>query len=267
MRIRRDHLKRFPPPKPDPIGMELEILQGEEIYKCGLRKAFKIKGGRVVKCGGVRPDEAETMKFVAQRTTIPIPGSAEFVIDNGKQYLVMDYVDGQPLGNVWPSLMDAQKTIILAELKGYVDQLKVLENSYIGSLGNGPCRDRRVIEWPCGPFPSERHFNDYITANLLKSTSPERRRFLRNLLQDSHKITFTHGDLHPNNILVKDGHVVAVLDWEMSGWYPEYWEYCKALFNVQWESDWQNRICEFLEPYTYEYAVDQVLLQSSPLPW
>jgi aminoglycoside phosphotransferase (APT) family kinase protein len=50
----------------------------------------------------------------------------------------------------------------------------------------------------------------------------------------------THGDLHPRNIMVKwegakdegDGHgggnrirVTALIDWELSGWYPEYWEF------------------------------------------
>jgi aminoglycoside phosphotransferase (APT) family kinase protein len=38
---------------------------------------------------------------------------------------------------------------------------------------------------------------------------------------------FTHGDLAPRNIIVKDGKIAALLDWEVSGWYPEYWEYVK----------------------------------------
>lgn len=35
----------------------------------------------------------------------------------------------------------------------------------------------------------------------------------------------THGDLSPQNVMVKDGQVVAILDWETFGWYPDFWEY------------------------------------------
>lgn len=41
-------------------------------------------------------------------------------------------------------------------------------------------------------------------------------------------IVMTHNDLDPRNILIQGSWVVALLDWELSGYYPEYWEYCKA---------------------------------------
>jgi thiamine kinase-like enzyme len=31
-------------------------------------------------------------------------------------------------------------------------------------------------------------------------------------------VVFTHGDLAARNILVRDGHIVAILDWEFAGW-------------------------------------------------
>ena len=50
----------------------------------------------------------------------------------------------------------------------------------------------------------------------------------------SHKIVLTHNDLSPRNILVRDGKVVAIVDWELSGFYPDYWEYVKAYFWPDW---------------------------------
>ena len=44
-------------------------------------------------------------------------------------------------------------------------------------------------------------------------------------------VVFTHDDLVPPNILLSPGPnpaVAAVLDWGQAGWYPAYWEYCKA---------------------------------------
>lgn len=44
-------------------------------------------------------------------------------------------------------------------------------------------------------------------------------------------IVFTHNDFVPPNILLSSGpdpKVAAIIDWGQAGWYPAYWEYCKA---------------------------------------
>lgn len=51
------------------------------------------------------------------------------------------------------------------------------------------------------------------------------------LFPENVPVVFTHGGLHPRNIVVSAGprpHVVAILGWEQAGWYPSYWELCKA---------------------------------------
>ncbi|KIY64176.1 hypothetical protein CYLTODRAFT_425459 [Cylindrobasidium torrendii FP15055 ss-10] len=45
------------------------------------------------------------------------------------------------------------------------------------------------------------------------------------VLTRHYEIRFAHSDLNPTNILIKDGRLAAIIDWEMAGWYPEYWEY------------------------------------------
>jgi RIO-like serine/threonine protein kinase len=42
-------------------------------------------------------------------------------------------------------------------------------------------------------------------------------------------IAFTHGDISSRNILVRDGCIVAILDWEWVGFYPVYWDYVFAM--------------------------------------
>ena len=44
----------------------------------------------------------------------------------------------------------------------------------------------------------------------------------------SDELVFTHGDLAGRNILVKDGKLVGLIDWELSGWYPRYSEPVRA---------------------------------------
>ncbi len=49
--------------------------------------------------------------------------------------------------------------------------------------------------------------------------------------RDDTPVVFTHGNLNPQNIVISTGpspRVVAVLDWSQAGWYPAYWEFCKA---------------------------------------
>ncbi|KAJ7064126.1 hypothetical protein C8F01DRAFT_1250378 [Mycena amicta] len=47
---------------------------------------------------------------------------------------------------------------------------------------------------------------------------------------ESYRTTFVHGDLAPRNIIVRNAKIVAILDWELGGWYPEYWEYTTAWY-------------------------------------
>jgi hypothetical protein len=56
------------------------------------------------------------------------------------------------------------------------------------------------------------------------------------------KTVFTHGDISVFNILVKGGKscgkVVGLIDFEMVGFYPEYWEYTTAM-NSNYIKGWR----------------------------
>ena len=56
---------------------------------------------------------------------------------------------------------------------------------------------------------------------------------------------FTHCDLNPCNILARKGKVVGLIDWEFSGWYPDYWEYTSAWFGSVIRTDWQGMIVKY----------------------
>lgn len=72
-------------------------------------------------------------------------------------------------------------------------------------------------------------------------------------------IVFTHGDFYPRNIMVKDGHVKAIIDWEMAGWYPEYWEFAKAFWLERFVNDWAPHLLSILTPYYLEHMLHEKL--------
>lgn len=115
-----------------------------------------------------------------------------------------------------------------------------------------------------GPFRSEEEFNNAI-IDAYQSKAPRRRikSFLTGMLShNKHQIVFTHGDLRLQNVMVEDGNVSGILDWEFSGWYPEYWEFSKALYVWKWQNDWIEYLVQILQPYYSEYAVHSFLTET-----
>ena len=62
----------------------------------------------------------------------------------------------------------------------------------------------------------------YFNGRLFKDTLPS-------ILPRSDVSVFTHGDLTPRNIMVDQGYITGVIDWEYSGWFPDYWEYANIM--------------------------------------
>ncbi|KAJ8122901.1 hypothetical protein ONZ43_g1018 [Nemania bipapillata] len=73
------------------------------------------------------------------------------------------------------------------------------------------------------------------------------------------EIVFTHADLNPRNILVDevmqdDGStgwsVTGIVDWEFSGYYPEYWDYTKAMFeSFRWIKRYNDMVKEIFKEF------------------
>jgi aminoglycoside phosphotransferase (APT) family kinase protein len=91
-------------------------------------------------------------------------------------------------------------------------------------------------EGGAGPFKSVKEFNDTLQEDVMPYVPLLKRQFhdpYRGLLSDSARIVFTHADINSHNIMIAgppgSRRLVALIDWEQSGWYPEYWEYCKIM--------------------------------------
>lgn len=236
---------------------------------------YRIDERTVAKTGDVVcMAEAAAMRFVREKTSIPVPEVFDAFVrpDTNHVCILMEYVEGETLDKAWPSCDDAQKASVISQLRRYTDELRAIPGTIVGSVDGTHCNDQffsdRDNPTSYGPYDSE----DAFTDGLVRSLRERRQnswiemvcRFIKALPQ--HKIVLTHNDLAPRNILVRDAKVVAFLDWELAGFYPEHWEYAKALFWPEWKSSWvaDGIVDKILHPYITELAC---LLHARDIIW
>ncbi|EIN06796.1 kinase-like protein, partial [Punctularia strigosozonata HHB-11173 SS5] len=212
--------------------------------------------------------EAEALAFVQQNTSIPLPRVLDSWEDDDKSqekaYLLMEFVQGDTLRHAWPTMTQEARNYAIAQLRAYVAELRSLRQPgppWIGSCSRGPGVDHRIQTtdgtFPC--LPSVAAFHDFLLRRLCKRAPPERYQAHRCKYKDDYPIVFSHADFHPGNILVdpSTGKVNAIIDWEMAGWWPAYWEYRKALYGINVEDpEWLKIIPQIMDEYPDELAVD-----------
>ncbi|OQD71391.1 hypothetical protein PENPOL_c001G05003 [Penicillium polonicum] len=227
--------------------------EGEVLYTFHRRKIVRISEYLVVKKADDIPvHEAPTLRFIAENTTIPVPKVHDVRLENDKVVgIVMDYMPGKPLDEVWDTLSPSQKQSIAEQLRGYISQLRNLKGNYIGAIDRGTVSMGKWGPIYGGPFDSEQEFNQWILNDLSSGLSAPLRYYAEHALTDGHEIVFTHSDFSPRNILVDENsvyQVTAILDWEFAGWYPEWWEYFRAYKNFHRGKDWSDYLCYILPP-------------------
>ncbi|KAJ7252390.1 kinase-like domain-containing protein [Mycena haematopus] len=187
------------------------------------------------------------MRYVATHTDIPVP-RVWFSFNWGIcEYIVMDRIPGITLADALGGgyLQDREKQDMIAgQLARHMAQLRSLApppNCSISSVLGGPVRCPRLfqdpLDGPIAPSPPTGPFKSEATMNL-------QLRHLRSLEtcvpvvvaahSTAHPLVLTHNDLVPRNIMVDPaiGKVLAIIDWEFSGWFPAHWEICKM---TNWE--------------------------------
>jgi thiamine kinase-like enzyme len=175
----------------------------------------------------------------------------------------MDYIDGSEITQ--KSLPAEQLEGVLEELKGYIAQMRALNPTRPGRVeaadGSG-IFDVRLRGDPYPALESIERFHELLGHAFVLAADRHRRAWPQFLEMGNRRYCtkFTHSDIAPRNILVKNGKIAAIIDWETAGWYPEYWEY------IRWEASnyrssrrWLDVRDEILERYPDEFRVDNYL--------
>ncbi|KAJ5579534.1 uncharacterized protein N7459_005519 [Penicillium hispanicum] len=251
------------------------VATSEVIWHLGSTAVLGLNPEIVMKVGNdVDIQHIHTVDYIKQHAPrVPIPDIHGILQQPGSNrvFLLMSRAPGEPLDSRWKSLGEDARASIREQLDAIIGDFRFLpaptSDETQAVLGGGSprrCKDaRRQLRVAQECINNESEFNEFLTSH------PHRTRtgnitMIRSYMEDGHNILLAHGDLHPRNIMVvthlDDSFVddtppkisskidivnqsttrvtiTAILDWEMCGWYPEYWEYVKALNTITPGSD------------------------------
>ncbi|KAK2591449.1 hypothetical protein QQS21_010858 [Conoideocrella luteorostrata] len=205
--------------------------------------------GLLVKYGShVTVHEAKTQMIIREKLLgrVPIPEVFGWIVDGRQVFIYMQLIQGETLEERWHNLDGAERRSICSQLGTMVAAWRSLTppddlGCYIGSLCGQPLNDIFLQHRPelVGPFEGPDAVEQF--QNACGIDIPQRS-----------AIVFTHADLVAPNIMLSTGPdptVVAVIDWAQAGWYPSYWEFCKArrvelaaqYFNGDIQDEWRAK--------------------------
>ncbi|KAK7177888.1 C6 zinc finger domain protein [Paraphaeosphaeria sporulosa] len=197
----------------NPTRMIISELEG------GL-SIIKVSNDVVIKCGvGVTQQEADNQKrafHLIDQKIIRVPRVYRYVAWANIGYLVMEFIDGEPL-----HVFDDPN--ICAAVAAALDHFAFIRSDQPGPLGAGPARG---ILWPpCDSISPSTivDIEDYYNTRQLQRH--------RHLSLQSFPLSLCHLDLVPRNVLqLKDGSL-CLLDWASAGFYPRFFEICTLRIN------------------------------------
>lgn len=223
----------------------------------------------VKKARGMYLGEADALR-TAKAAGLPVPHVYSSGSSDGIKYIEMEFVPGQTLEQAWPDMTAEQKGTIAKQLKDLLTTMRSVPpppSQTIGSCDGIEIRDTRAYHtYDAKACPNEQAFNEYLISGLNPKTPPEVRDAFSAMLRTNHRIVLSHCDFAPRNIIVREGRVVALIDWADAGWYPEYWEYVKFFQRNSPGSDfWCYASHIFPQLYPHE-LVDYIALLTWQLP-
>lgn len=243
--------------EPDKEFIDLLINQNNILDKNIGSTIVRINSDIIVKYGSrVKQEEADIMKYLKEKTSIPIPEVKNIYKKDNITYIVMEYIEGETLENIISNINNKDFEKIMSEIKKYLNELRNIKGNILGSINDGPYNNCLFQNpKPETSFSNINQFNDYW-INKVKEIMPNYHILaIKNVLPNNRDIVFSHGDLTTKNIIIKDNKIVSIIDWELAGWYPESWEYFRMLSYSIDNEKWHDSVNKIIKPYYIDYLM------------
>lgn len=262
---------------PAPLPTVAEILASRTRLSCPhettvvrVREHFAVKYGP-----NVQLQEAENMLFVRESSSVPVPTvyAAFYDEENKINFIVQECIAGTAVNAVWDDLSADKRQKFGSQLRQHMEELRSIPSQgYYGGIWRQPTRDFLFEDAPhapltrphtdstiSGPQETEEQWNDamlrYLDSRVV-TTAREQLPPLRHtysLVFKGHKPVFTHANLFLGNVMLREDDTIVIIDWEHAGWYPSYWEYCRAMIMQGLATHWYVKP----EPFTPRFKPSQ----------
>ncbi|KAI5994791.1 kinase-like domain-containing protein [Pisolithus albus] len=214
------------------------------VFKLTPTTAVKIP--RDTREGAIDCVEANALRLVSSKTTIPVPRVHRVVKRADDRFLVvMDYIKGQTLAQVWPTFSVWRKFFVAFTLRRYIRQLRRLKASPTTPPGPLSVQGPQICESPVfgqvqssrGPFASYSEFSTWFNKRckmgLDAERVPEDHPSRKKKFDDSEPMVLTHQDINLRNIILGDDGRLWLVDWGWSGYYPPWFEFVATLTQAE----------------------------------
>lgn len=143
-------------------------------------------------------NEAASLRYIREMTNIPVPKVCCAFEDDEAYYLITELIDGVNMSG----LEEAQKETVIKEIKVHLQTLRNLKSGSVGGPSGIVIPPYRVT----------------LKTENDKWELP---------VSQTQEYVFCHNDLSQHNILVDPTtlKITAIIDWEYSGFWPEYFEF------------------------------------------
>lgn len=189
------------------------------------------------------------MKLIKQYTNVPVPIVILSNYAPGKGTIGMSFIPGFILESIWDGLDEDKKERICLEIWKMIAKWQQIPrplhlNHLYQCLADGsPATTDPLLqdlEDPPRSLYTDEDVRIRIYQRYLYYNGQRYADKLLSMLPQSKVSVFTHGDIAPRNILVDGGCcITGIVDWELAGWYPEYWEYANIMKPSR-DKDWQS---------------------------
>lgn len=161
--------------------------------------------------------------------------------------------DGETLEEAWPSLSEPQKKAIVDQVAGVRKQLQSVTSASMQSVDQSPCYPGPLFFdlQPRGLFLSDLDLWNALSLNLNPPGKSFPQLVLENLKKHLPKCkpyVLTHCYLNLSNIMVRDGELTGILDWEYAGYYPIWYKYISASWRfTEMDAEWKGLLQQRLD--------------------
>lgn len=170
-------------------------------------------------------------KFLSENSNVPVAKDMRAWEDSTSYWRLMERVPGITLKEAWDDLTLEQHRTIGTEIAEYLAEARKFTSTKPEAPDGQPLRDQN--------FGAQYDYVDLMTTdreewwarmepriNRSKASQEKIMKFKESYpLKEGAKYVLSHGDLNSSNIMVKDGHVTGIIDWEHGGYRPEWWEW------------------------------------------